>query len=631
MNRFVFILLIAVTHLSVAGQPVLLGVNETLKQPFPLYLNNAGFFMDDGGKLEVEDIARKQFHPFSFYFSTVPDHLPVNKNWWMKVEIQSSYASDTTIIFYPGFQNYVTVYHASGGRFTKIPGCGNLVSSSHLSIPEIRQAAYLPISAGQLSTFYICVKNKITYHTDAFRPYLMSNACLDNLQVKSLRDYRVPEYIFFTGIGMFLIIFIYILIKWIYQKDVTYLFYSIAIFCSAAYFLFNFLKERNNQFLFSESPLIIHLISDTFIFLSMFAYWQFARKFLYLDKEKTFLSKYLKYGSYVILILGAISLLYAIVLQDITSLIQINTIIGMIQLVAGVYVLFAIRKINQPLRRFIYGGVLCILIFYSLGSVYEIVRDTRFAFLPGLGGGTPLLMMGNVFEMLFFTLGLAYRSKLEGEAVANIGVQKTEAEMKALRAQMNPHFIFNCMNTIDAYIFKEQPDKASSFLNRFSKLIRQTLENSQYPLISIDKELESLRLYILLEMERFENTFVVNYEIPDQLLNNHYKIPPLLIQPYVENAIQHGLRHKKNGIGMLTINFAEKGDMVVIKITDNGIGRKESQRIRELNGKSHHSMALDLTKKRLEILKGGGTVNVNDHPFALETGTEITINLPQIS
>jgi sensor histidine kinase YesM len=608
----------------------LLGEKETLKQPFPLYLNNAGFLLDKGQEQSVGDIAKSQFHPFSSYFSTVPDHLPVNKNWWMKVEIQSSYSSDTTIIFYPGFQNYVTIYHAEGGRFTKIPGCGNLISSSRLSIPEIRQAAYLPISAGQLNVFYICVKNKITYHTDAFRPYLMSTASLDNLQVKSLSGYRIPEYIFFTGIGMFLIMFIYILIKWVYQKDITYLFYAIAIFCSTAYFFFNFLKERNNQFVFSERPLLVHLVSDTFIFLSMFAYWQFVRKFLYVDKENNFLSKYLKYGSYIILLLGTLSFLYAVIFQNITSLIQLNTIIGMIQLVAGVYVLFGIRKVNQPLRRFIYGGILCILIFYSLGSIYEFVRDTRFAFLPGLGGGTPLLMMGNVFEMLFFTIGLAYRSKLEAEAVANIGIQKTEAEMKALRAQMNPHFIFNCMNTIDAYIFKEQPDKASSFLNRFSKLIRQTLENSQYPLISLDKELESLRIYITLEMERFENIFSVNYEIPGQILNNHYKIPPLVLQPYVENAIQHGLRHKKSGAGQLTISFSEKGNMIVLKITDNGIGRKVSQRIKESDGTLHHSMALELTNKRLEILRGGGTVTINDHPFAKETGTEVIINLPKI-
>jgi sensor histidine kinase YesM len=629
-------LLLLLLYNSVRTQPIVLGKDQVLQQPFPLFLNGASFFMDESGKLSSEEVAFQAFHPYSYYFSAPPAHLPPNKTWWIKLIIQSEYANDTTVVFYPGFQNYVRAWHEANGRFTLAGICGNMYPASQLSLANFRQALSLPVAAAVVNTFYISVKNVTTYQVDPFRPYLMSRSSLSEVQEKLLRKSRVPDHIFFTGIGMFLIMMIYIFIKWLYQKDAAYLYYAITIFASTAYFLFNYFKEQNNQYWFAENPMINHLTNDSFIFLSMFAYWQFVRKFLYLDRAKNFLGTYLKAGSRAILITGLLSLIYAWIWQDISSLIKINSTIGIVILLAGLYALYAIRKVNQPLRRFIYGGLISLVVFYSLGSVYEMVRDTKYAFFPSLGSGTPLLMIGNIFEMLFFTLGLAYRNKLETEQMASITIQKAEAEMKALRAQMNPHFIFNCMHTIDAYIFKEQPEKASAFLNKFSKLIRQTLENSQYPLITMDKELESLELYTALEEERFENTFTVVYNAPRQLLDRHFKIPPLLLQPYAENAIQHGLRHlpeTKEGKkkDRLTIQLEEEKDCIHITITDNGIGRAASQQLKAINGQAHQGMAMELTRQRLENIPGNGSVEIKDINEAGETGTQVIIHLPKIT
>jgi Histidine kinase/7TM diverse intracellular signalling len=632
-------LLILLLYTEGKTQTIVLGKEETLQQPFPLFLNGASFYLDESGKLSSEEVALQSFHPYSYYFSAAPAHLPPNKTCWVKLTIESTYTNDTVVVFYPGFQNYVRAWHAANGRFTLAGTCGNMYPASQLSIPDFRQALTLPMQAGAASTFFISIKNLTTYQVDPFRPYLMSRASLSEVQEKLLTNSRIPDHIFFTGIGMFLIMMVYIFIKWLYQKDTAYLYYAITIFASTAYFLFNYFKEQNNQYWFAENPMINHLSNDSFIFLSMFAYWRFVRKFLYLNKTNSFLDKYLQTGSIVILVTGIISLVYAWTFRNISSLIQINSTIGVIMLIAGLYVLYAIRKVNQPLRRFIYGGLISLVVFYSLGSVYEMVRDTRYAFWPSLGSGTPLLMIGNVVEMLFFTIGLAYRSKLETEEVAGITVLKAEAEMKALRAQMNPHFIFNCMHTIDAYIFKEQPEKASAFLNKFSKLIRQTLENSQYPLIGIDKEIELLQLYVQLEQERFENTFTATINLPEPIKNKHFKIPPLLIQPYAENAILHGLRHLYGREGMmneiekgqLVINLTEADDRIEISISDNGIGREESEKINAGNRRpSHTSMALLLTRQRLEMLPGKGTVEINNNPSAGATGTRVVIHLPKI-
>jgi sensor histidine kinase YesM len=631
VKRIIITAFLSLHVILCVAQPVELGAIEKLQLPLPLHLHHAAFFSDRTNKLPIENVAATEFYPFSHYFKQVPKHLPPNKTWWVKFEISNQYERDTTVIFYPGFQNYVTAYHAATGRFTKIGACGNMIPESQLSMEGFRQALSLPVAAKQTSTFYISIKNVTTYQVDDFTPYLMSKASLDNAQAKLLRNKRMPDYFFFTGIGMFLIMLVYILVKWMYQKDVAYLYYALTIFGSSAYFLFNFFKDHNNQLLFRENPFFVHLIADSFIFLSAFAYWKFVQKFLYIDKATSFLGKFIYYGCRIILFLGIISLLYAFIFRDITGIISLNSTIGVFLLAGGLFILVSIRKINQPLRRFVYGGVFSLLFFYALGSLYELARNTSWNFFPeSLGGGTPFLMLGNVLEMLFFTLGLAYRNKLETTQLANIGVQKAEAEMKALRAQMNPHFIFNCMHTIDAYIFKEQPDKASAFLQTFSKLIRATLENSQFPLIPVSKEFESLRLYTALEKERFENSFTTEYLVDEALLSEGYKIPPLLLQPYVENAIQHGLRHKKSNDGKLLIKFCNNGASIKISIIDNGIGRAAAQQINESRSKSHTSMAMTLTRQRLSLLSGEGTVEINDRIEEGIAGTEVTIILPKI-
>jgi ligand-binding sensor domain-containing protein len=188
------------------------------------------------------------------------------------------------------------------------------------------------------------------------------------------------------------------------------------------------------------------------------------------------------------------------------------------------------------------------------------------------------------------------------ERKTHINKIKAEAEMKALRAQMNPHFIFNCMNTIDAHIHKNNTDVASEFLHKFSQLIRQVLENSQYPVISIHKDMEALNLYIELEEQRHDFKFTHKIILPEQLVQKGYKIPPLLVQPYVENSILHGLRHKENGAGLLTIAFEEKENQLICLVEDNGIGRKASALIYDQRKQNHQSLGLKVSSDRIESL-----------------------------
>ncbi|HZI54546.1 MAG TPA: histidine kinase, partial [Chitinophagaceae bacterium] len=211
----------------------------------------------------------------------------------------------------------------------------------------------------------------------------------------------------------------------------------------------------------------------------------------------------------------------------------------------------------------------------------------------------------------------------------------TELEMQALRAQMNPHFIFNSLNSINRFILQNNKAQASEYLTKFSKLVRMILQNSQASLITLENELESLELYLNLEAVRFNYHFDYNISVPKDLDISVLKVPPLILQPYVENAIWHGLMHKEEK-GKLDIEVLEEMDHLYFKITDNGVGREEAAALASKSATKHKSMGLRITADRIAILHKSQTltspVTINDLADAHgnAAGTEVTIKMPVI-
>jgi Histidine kinase/Y_Y_Y domain len=240
-------------------------------------------------------------------------------------------------------------------------------------------------------------------------------------------------------------------------------------------------------------------------------------------------------------------------------------------------------------------------------------------------------IIGIVFYLFFL-----YRTqqKLHLQSV------KYELEIKALRAQMNPHFIFNSINTIDALILDKCFIEASDLLQKFSELIRITLENSQYNTISIAQELKTLELYIQLEQERFPDIFTYQFEIQPVLLEKNYQIPPLLLQPFIENAILHGLRglRSREGLLKITLKTAEVSqkkegitEVLFCRIEDNGIGREASKAINEHNLRKHKSMGLGITFERIEKYQAKFNEQFDTQIIDLKgdkTGTIVEFKLP---
>lgn len=181
-----------------------------------------------------------------------------------------------------------------------------------------------------------------------------------------------------------------------------------------------------------------------------------------------------------------------------------------------------------------------------------------------------------------------------------------ELEMQALRAQMNPHFIFNCLSAIDNLIQTRQSDKATSYLARFAKLIRSVLDSSKNNLVPFQVDLETMRLY--LEMEKFRCNDKFQYEIGVEpvLLHGDFKVPPLIVQPFLENAIHHGLLNKRGNDKQLQVKISLCDEFIVYSITDNGIGRESAAKVKERNKPDHQSYGIAITRERIHLHNQNG-------------------------
>jgi tetratricopeptide (TPR) repeat protein len=225
--------------------------------------------------------------------------------------------------------------------------------------------------------------------------------------------------------------------------------------------------------------------------------------------------------------------------------------------------------------------------------------------------------------------------KLEGEKTMTEMEQRTiELEMQALRAQMNPHFVFNSLNSIHRFILENNRAQASHFLTKFSRLIRLILLNSQTSFISLESELEALSLYLDLESLRFDYYFSYNISVHPEIDVSELNIPPLIMQPYVENAIWHGLMQKKER-GHLDIDLLEENECLLIRISDNGIGRKKAAEKASKSATLHKSSGIRITSERISRLKNsymkGPKVTINDLVFddGSAAGTEVIIKIPK--
>ena len=242
--------------------------------------------------------------------------------------------------------------------------------------------------------------------------------------------------------------------------------------------------------------------------------------------------------------------------------------------------------------------------------------------------------------LLALTLGyLLYRWRIgevrrEERLHSDYERELANMEMSALRAQMNPHFIFNSLNSIEYYIISNEPEKASDYLNRFSRLIRLILQNSKNTIVPLKDDLEALKLYIEIESMRFDNLFDYEVKIEEGMNLEKIEIPPMLLQPYVENSIWHGLLQKKGGKGKIDLILRRDNGSLICLIEDNGIGREAAEGLKSKSATKRKSFGMKITNDRLETLNQLANTQASVQIFDLKNnkgepkGTRVELVIP---
>jgi Histidine kinase len=220
------------------------------------------------------------------------------------------------------------------------------------------------------------------------------------------------------------------------------------------------------------------------------------------------------------------------------------------------------------------------------------------------------------------------------EKEASFVLKLSQTEMAALRSQMNPHFIFNCLNSIQFFTAQNDAERASDYLTKFSRLIRLVLENSKSEKVTLANELETLRLYIEMEAMRFQQKVRYEIQIHDNIDTESVEIPPLLLQPFVENAIWHGLMHKEDG-GTVTVSAQQpRPDYLRVQITDDGVGRQKAAEYKSKSATKNKSLGMKLTADRIELInqlyQTQTHITVEDLTDAdgQPTGTQVVVEIP---
>jgi hypothetical protein len=229
---------------------------------------------------------------------------------------------------------------------------------------------------------------------------------------------------------------------------------------------------------------------------------------------------------------------------------------------------------------------------------------------------------------------LTRRIRIREEKKTATARRISELEQLALKAQMNPHFIFNCLNSIQQYVMDTDIAGANKFISGFSRLVRQTLDFSSRQLISLEEEINYLTTYLELEKTRFENKFDYSVTIEKGIHTSEYYLQPMILQPFVENSIRHGIRYRRDKNGLITIGISQNANYIVCVLEDNGIGRKAAASQKSNLAINYQSKGMSLTADRIEMINKVSKQQINILVEDLEDeagngqGTRVTLAFP---
>ena len=535
------------------------------------------YLKDTDNKIEIKDILESDFNFKQLTDDSIDD---LDATYWIRLDFKNELDTLLTnkdwrlrtapfreaVLF---FQNNGDIVQKPLGKFNSIKNrlsfrYNNGIRFGNQNLIENR---YLIIKA-KAHTF----RRGITFEYLANDSNRFFTQYYTSTDLKSISLHQV-------FLGACLIFFLTFLVIYFKVLRVEFLFYSLYVLFLGLYLGGPYISASFPDTKFGYWTLIISQVVIN-LFYVLFAIY-------YLDTKKN-------YPKLHILLVLIAPILILIILADYLAFqfdqfmlkYWILTLQRLIMTLFGIVsMLYLLFKAKDSLAYFIVIGSFC----YMLGALGLLFTYNQ-----------NLMILGAVIEILLFSWGLAYKIKKEYESKLYLQQELSLREISTLRSQMNPHFIFNSLNSIQHLILKNDKVSALTYLSKFSKLTRNVLESSHLATVTLDEEIHLIQSYLELESLRFDNSFEYTIEVDPNIETENVEVPLMLIQPFVENAVIHGLIGKKEGEKKLILRFIKDGDYHIIEIEDNGIGRHGQQTSsRKVQRKSR---GMEITEKRLKML-----------------------------
>lgn len=614
------------------------------------------------GKVFVANSKVRNFSEINFSSDWV--HLdslsksPTDGSIWLKTTIKNDLAEAAFFDFnFPAADSITVLAKNSDTTFTLTTGPYTSVRNwLYAEKPGLVPVFCRP---GQIFRLYIRLWSYKGRPLSASQAYIQTRRYSLNDSVENFRNFvgRIEFNGFFLGavtFAMFFFLFIFIKVR-----EPVFLLYSLYLLGAGVYALI--VKTLPYSFLARITYLnypLTYMLGEPIQYLFFASYMAFGKALLDIDDRHGWLNKVIRYFIFVLAFTGILLLAYNFYhfnyqLQK-QAFILSRIVILPVAIVLLAWITFSV---NNPVKWFFITGST----FFITGGLLAVIVDPKSRHLFfGEIDANPIFFFktGILLESLCFALALGYKiraAQIEKDIASKAYIaqlelnkkmaasekvrlekmvierteeiveknrlieqqkqlqiqsafakQLSEMEMTALRSQMNPHFIFNSLNSIRYQILKKDYDNAATYLTRFSKLLRSILQNSRENVISLSEEIEMNRLYVQLESLRFSQGFEFHLNISEKIDISEIMVPPMLLQPYVENAVKHGLVPSKKPVKQLRMDISPNQDGYCIVVEDNGIGRTAAGSQTSLHGKQ--SLGMQISQERIELF------NINYHP-----------------
>ena len=603
---------------------------------------------------------------------------------WIKATLFNDTDNNTCLFFYTANVQFANLYAQNAqSSLAYTAACGIYMPTHYLESKNSIDYVSLPITKGETLNVYIRLYNITNRDIWTNLRLEKSEYYYQTLQLKRKSELN-ETYIIIIFCSALTFLLLFMAFTYLKNKQRNYLYFCIYLLGAVVYSCTRLNSSTLLGYWINHVPFFRTLLNEPSQFLFFAAYNLFGIELLNIKKNDKLLYKILRllsliYISYAVFHFSYIAITHNVVMRD--KLFFISRIV-----LFPINALIILRTYFTLRKLLIYKYFIIGVLIYFFSAIIAAFSDYLFR-TSGTYGSTltsaNIFQLGIMAETLCFAFAIGYKTKLidderkenQENYIAQLKInqvlaEKTNQELEekiqertdevvayqnqiqeqkkaelqliyekkisdienvALRSQMNPHFLFNSLNAIKFFILSNQNKQATNYLNRFSKLIRLILEHSKESVISLTDELTALKLYLEIESTRFDDTFSYTINIQNDVSVDQLFVPPLLLQPFVENAIWHGLLPKKNGEKLLNISILVEVTHFVFVIEDNGIGRELSKQKKEKDSRSHRSLGMKITEERIDLFNKNSKRNIDLTIIDLpnHSGTRVEIRYEQ--